>query len=130
MSFDTSDIRRDMDVYTADNVYLGSVLAVSRGVDTVPDGEVGAAARQSSSISGEMLGPVPTEPTGNEGPVTQSAANRYAVDRDRARPIGQGTLEVGRYWGLRDRRTFRLADVQTVSLERVVLRLSAAQLPE
>lgn len=121
-SFDVRDIRPTMDVYTLDNVYLGTVLAVVPGA-VLPQGEhVPESARQSSEVSGEMLGPMPTRPLGNAGPDRQSARESYAVRPDAARSIGRGVLRVGRWWGLLDRRTIPVDDVQTVSLERVVLK--------
>jgi len=58
----------------------------------------------------------------------QSASQRYATSPDDARPIGAGAIRVGRWWGLLAQRTVPLDDVQTVSLERVVLRLKRAEL--
>jgi hypothetical protein len=84
--------------------------------------QVPADALQSSAINGEMLGPMPTEPIGNPGPVNQSAAALYGVETPGLRQIGRGWLEVGRWWGLRGRWNIPMSDVQTVSLERVMLR--------
>ena len=129
LGFDLADIRPGMDVYTLDNIYLGSVLEVRPGPvdraarEPVPDG-----ARQSSAVSGELLGPAPTAPLGNPGPTTQSAANDYAVRPADARPIGQGAIRVGRWWGLRGARVIPAAEIQTVSLERVMLRRSRYEL--
>jgi hypothetical protein len=124
MSFDFRDIRPDMDVYTRDNAYLGTVLSIQPGPVEPIGVQVPDDARQSSTISGEMLGPVPTEKIGNKGPVSQSAQEAYAVKPHTARSIGNGTLTVGRWGGLLGRRTIPMHAVQTVSLERVVLRLS------
>ena len=120
MSFDRRDIRISMDVYTFDQTYLGTVLTIRpgpalSGERILPD------ALQSSSVNGEMLGPMPTAPIGNLAPHRQSAAAGYAAAGD-ARPLGAGSLVVGKWWGLIGRREIPLADVQTVSLERVVLR--------
>lgn len=123
-SFDIRDIRRAMDVYTLDNVYLGSVLKVVSGPVVRGGDQVAEHARQSSAISGEMLGPAPTEPAGNSGPARQSARASYAVGPDGAGPIGTGTIVVGQWWGLRGRFSIPLGWVQTVSLERVVLGLT------
>lgn len=122
MSFDRRDIRISMDVYTFDQIYLGTVLKIRpgsmlKGERILPD------ALQSSSVNGEMLGPMPTAPIGNPAPHKQSADERYASGRD-AEPLGAGSLVVGKWWGLLGRREIPLADVQTVSLERVVLRRS------
>ena len=72
---------------------------------------------------------MPTQPLGNPGPSTQSAHALYAVQSDGAEPLGRGAIEVGKWWGLVGRRTIPLDAVQTVSLERVVLRLKQAELP-
>lgn len=129
MSFDFRDIRPAMDVYTLDNVYLGTVLKVIPGPMAPDDGpEVGPDARQSSQVSGELLGPMPTQYLGNRGPTSQSARARYAITPDIRRPIGRGALEVGKFFGLVGRRTIPLDAVLTVSLERVILKMRHDQL--
>lgn len=127
-SFDFADIRPSMDVYTLDNVYLGTVLDIMPGPHAADSELVPESARQSSEISGEMLGPMPTTPLGNRGPGTQSAREQYAVKPDDTRPIGRGAITVGKWWGLVGRRTIPLDAVQTVSLERVVLKLTKEEL--
>ena len=125
MSFDSRDIRPFMDVYTRDNVYLGTVRAIVPGPgDALPPPEEQPPewARQSSALDGERLGPAPTQALGNPGPRAQSARAGYAAALDGARPLGHGYLEVGRWWGLIGRRTIPLEAVQTVSLERVILK--------
>ena len=124
MSFDRRDIRPAMDVYTSDNVYLGTVLETFRGPampagDPLPDH-----ALEVSAVNGELLGPMPTQTIGNPGPSTQSARTRYAVGSASAQPLGRGTIVVGRWWGLVGRRTIPLEAVQAISMERVILRLS------
>ncbi len=74
MAFDDRDIRPSMDVFTRDGAYLGTVLRVAPGPVAPADGEAGtepilAAARQSSAINGELLGPMPTATLGNPGPI-------------------------------------------------------------
>ena len=124
MSFDRRDIRPAMDVYTSDNVYLGTVLKTIQG-PTVPAGDaVPDHAHEASAVSGELLGPMPTQPIGNPGPSTQSARTRYAVGSDSAQPRGCGTIVVSTWWGLVGRRTIPLEVVQAISMERVILRLS------
>jgi len=120
MSFDHRDVRRSMDVYTLDNVYLGSVVAVLPGPGIRTEERVQEEARQSSIINGEMLGPVPTQTSGNRGPKTQGAAALYATQPDTAKPLGKGAIKVGTWWGRR--RTIPLDAIQAVSLERVVLK--------
>ncbi len=129
MSFDRRDIRPSMDVYTLDNAYLGTVLAVVPGPELPPEESPVAPGREASAISGESLGPMPTQPVGNVGPETQSARARYAAQPDGAERLGRGALKIGKWWGLAARRTIPLDAVQTVSLERVVLRLKRDELP-
>jgi len=121
MGFDLRDIRLAMDVYTRNNVYLGTVLRVVQGPCASPVVRVPPDARQSSQISGEARGPMPTGALGNHGPRSQGADQEYATAPDGSLPIGAGMLLVGRWWGLLGRRRIPLAAVQTVSLERVVL---------
>jgi hypothetical protein len=126
VSFDRRDIRRFMDVYTADNTYLGTVVAVRSG--TVPTAaDPAPRALQTSTVSGELLGPMPTQPLGNRAAALQTAATGYNVVED-ADPLGEGSLVVGKWYGLLGRRTLPLDAVQTVSLERVVLRQRKAEL--
>jgi hypothetical protein len=122
MQFDTRDIRSRMDVYTADNVWLGEVRQINPRPVAQEGEQVGAAARQSSRINGELLGPMPTAPIGNPAPHAQSAESFYAAEPDDAAKIGRGSIIVGRWWGLLGRRTIPMEQVQTVSLERVVLK--------
>lgn len=120
MSFDRRDIRTSMDVYTADNDYLGTVLRVLDG-PLEPHGQSLPAPGESSRVSGELLGPMPTLAVGNGAALKQGAAAHYGAMPD-SEPIGAGIIVVGRWWGLRNRRFIPLQDVQTVSLERIVVR--------
>ena len=129
MGFDRRDIRPTMDVYTLDNAYLGTVLAIIPGREPSPEESAPAPGREASTISGESLGPMPTQPVGNVGPETQSARAGYAAHPDGAERLGRGALTVGKWWGLAARRTIPLDAVQTVSLERVVLKLKRDELP-
>jgi hypothetical protein len=121
MSFSPRDIRPGMDVYTLDNRYLGPVLKVIAGT---PDAQEPLPPRtfQSSHISGEGLGPMPTQSLGNTGPRAQSAAACYGIGADAGETLGQGTIVVGKWWGLRERQTIAISAIQTVSLERIVLK--------
>ncbi len=122
MSFDNRDIRPNMDVYTGDNVYLGCVLETIPG-PAIPEGEIVTAdAKQASNVNGEAFGPMPTQPIGNSGPITQSAEAGYATAPDSAPALGRGSLIVGKWWGLVGRRTIPIDAVQSVSMERVILR--------
>lgn len=137
MGFDLRDIRPAMDVYTLDNTYLGTVEAIIPGPVAPSAGTVAGeradddqapsegSSEPGSAIDGERLGPAPTQGLGNAGPDRQSARTRYATAADDARPIGRGHLRVSRWWGLVGRRTIPLEMVQTVSMERVVLRVKA-----
>lgn len=128
MHFDTRDIRLYMDVYTADNVFLGDVRQIERQPVASQGKQIGEAAQQASKISGELLGPMPTEPIGNSAPRAQGANRSYGVAPDDAEQIGQGTLTVAKWFGLVGRQRIPLDAVQTVSLEKVVLRLKEADL--
>lgn len=124
MSFDHRDIRPSMDVYTFDNLYLGTVLKIIPGPVQPVGVYVPQDARQSSASSGELRGPMPTAPLGNPGPATQAARSAYATAPDRAEPLGQGMMVVGKWWGLVDRQAIALDSIQTVALERIVLQRS------
>lgn len=126
MSFDCRDIRPWMDVYSFDQVYLGIVLQIRRGPAEVQE-RILPDALQTSSVSGELLGPMPTQPLGNPAPGNQSASAHYATTPD-AESIGAGELVVGKWRGLLERWVIPIADVQTVSLERVVLTRRATEL--
>jgi hypothetical protein len=130
MSFDRRDIRPAMDVYTLDNVYLGSILAVISGPEPSVKEEVEERARQTSAVNGELLGPLPTQTIGNTGPSRQAARARYATEADSAQLLGRGAITVGTWWGLVNRRTIPLEAIQTVSLERVTLKYRKADLDE
>jgi hypothetical protein len=124
VSFNRRDIRRTMDVYTCDNIYLGTVLAVTAGAPVHPGQNVAPPPAQPSEVNGELLGPMPTMPVGNLGPLNQGAGRAYATVIDPLDGLGTGSLAVGKWWGLRGRYVIPLDAVQTVSLERVILRVS------
>jgi hypothetical protein len=127
MSFDARDIHRPLDVFSQDNVYLGSVLGVVAGKGTMSDRHTPEAADRSSTVSGELLGPMPTEALGNPGPRNQDARSGYRAHDDGAQPLGDGAIVVGRWWGLRGRRTIPVSQVLGLSLERITLKLTAQQ---
>lgn len=128
MGFDRRDIRPSMDIFTLDNAYLGTVLEIVPGED-VPEAErVEVGAPQASRVSGELLGPMPTQEVGNRGPERQGASASYATSPDDAEPIGRGGIMVGRWWGLVGRREIPVEDVLSVSLERVILKQTKDQL--
>lgn len=129
MSFDRRDIRTSMDVFSLDNEYLGTVLSIEEGTVGEQPERVAESSRQTSAVNGEMFGPVPTQTLGNKGPIRQSARKGYATQPDTDQLIGDGKLTVGKWWGLIGRRTIPLDAVQTVSMERVVLRYRKDDLP-
>jgi len=127
--FDHRDIRISMDVWTADNGYLGTVRRVlGEGVGVAA--HVDAPDRREEDGRGEALGPMPTQSLGNTGPVAQSTHAAYATNDDGAEFLGTGMMTVGHWAGLIGRRTIALDHVQSVSLERVTLRVTKADLDE
>lgn len=137
MSFDDRDVRRGMDVFTLDNELVGTIVWIRRGQSRQARSGQGAdAAGQVSAPSGESLGPVPTANWGNRGPLTQGAPARFASRADRAaHRLNGGELIVLRTpigpdyrHPLPRLRRIPLTAVQTVSLERIVLRVTAAEL--
>jgi hypothetical protein len=125
MPFSRGELRRGLDVYTLDGVYLGTVRAVLPGPPALEPTEGSEVPPAASSADGEALGPMPTQAVGNRGPHAQSPAMRYAA-APAAAPLGLGALVVGQGW--RGRRTIPFDDILTVALERVVLRRRAAEL--
>ena len=127
--FDHRDIRVFMDVWTADNQYLGIVRRVS-GSGTAGRAYREKSKRREGGFSGETIGPVSTRSIGNTGPSAQAAHAAYATNGDGARSLGGGTMTVGHWAGLIKRRSLALDLVQSVSLERITLHLTKAQLNE
>ena len=135
MSFDQRDIRPKMDVYTKDNVYLGTVLALVPGPeshapqhDPLEDANAAGQALTGSVVAGERLGPMPTAAIGNTGSAVQSARAGYGSQPDAAASLGHGSMLVGKWYGLLGKRRIPLALVQSFSLERVVLQLRSDEL--
>ena len=122
MHFDTRDIRLGMDVFTADNVYLGSVVRLPAAENLQEDAY--RAVDPSSRTSGEALGPSPTVSLGNTGPLNQSARTHYATQPDANGVFPSGSFEVGKWFGLVGRKSIPVAFVQSLSAERIVLRRS------
>lgn len=125
MPFSRGELRRGLDVYTLDGVYLGTVRAVLPGPPALEPSQGSEALPATSPTDGEALGPMPTQAVGNCGPRAQSPATRYAT-APAAASLGLGALVVGHGW--RGRRTIPFDDILTVALERVVLRRRAAEL--
>ncbi len=128
MTFNRHDIRRSMDVYTCDNIYMGTVLSVTAGSPANPGERSAPEPAEASEVSGELLGPMPTLPVGNLGPVNQGARAGYATGAGSPDVPGPGSLTAGKWWGLLGRYVIPLDAVQTVSLERVILRVSKDEL--
>lgn len=131
--FDVRDLHRPLDVFTRDDVYLGTILTVvpAAGPATAAATDAEPAqpdAPRPSQVSGELFGPMPTGPLGNPGPAVQSAAGGYRAASDDARVLDGGTMVVGRWWGLVGRRTIRLDQVLSLSLERVILKQTYEEL--
>jgi hypothetical protein len=119
MSLDSRDIRPTMDVFTIENEYLGSVLSVEAG--SVDARMASRPDEPASEVNGELAGPAPTQDIGNSGPRVQSPRSAYATMRDDAGLLGQGSITVGKHWGLIGRKTVPLSAVRGVSIERVVV---------
>lgn len=149
MSFDARDVRRGMDVYSSDGVYLGTVIWVVDGPATPrprphagqPDSAPRASPSQvSAAYSGESLGPMPTAALGNGGPRRQTAATDFASTpvfatndpgRQPAEIVLLRMLTSLRWSTLRPRlRRIAVNEVQAVSLERIILSCTAAELDE
>lgn len=135
MTFDDRDVRRGMDVFTLDGVYLGWVLLIrALRQARVSDARLDPA-EPSGAQGGEALGPMPTARLGNRGPATQAAHRGYAARPDRrSASLGPGELLVVRTpIGLDFRhllprlRRIPLDQIQTVSLERITLRATKDQ---
>jgi hypothetical protein len=127
--FDHRDIHVSMDVWTADNQYLGTVRRVT-GLGTTNHAHEEPPSRREGGFSGESIGPVPTQSIGNTGPVSQAAEAAYATNSDGAKNLCGGTMTVGHWAGFIKRRSIALDLVQSVSLERITLRPTKAQLDE
>lgn len=128
MAFDRRDIRRGMDVYTRDGAYLGVVRHIT-AESRPPAPPISPPAAEHGDGSGELLGPVPTRSIGNSGPRTQGAAARYATDVAIATP-DIVTFEVAAAFRPWRGRRFSADDVRTISMERVVLARTTADLAE
>jgi len=137
VTFDTLDIRRGMDVFTLDGVYIGWVLLIRAPRERRLSAAVATPnAGRGSAVGGESIGPMPTAEIGNRGPRTQSARAGYATTPDaRSLPLGRGEIVVLRtpigldvQHPLPRLRRIPLDAVQTVSLERITLRNLAADL--
>jgi hypothetical protein len=125
-SFRTSEIRRGMDVFGLDGGKLGTVIRVVSGPapDNSATGDVPGKPEQ-RMFDGEAIGPAPTRELGNFGPATQSPENRYGSVALGGDPLGVGAIQIGTFYSWFGRKWIPLSEVQTVSMERVVLRKAA-----
>ncbi|NJN16127.1 MAG: hypothetical protein HC822_07525 [Oscillochloris sp.] len=96
-------------MYTRDYTYLGTIQRVIPGKVEPPEPLITDGAGQSSSFNGELRGPVPTLTLGNRGPLTQSVDAGYATAPDSRHLLGDGSMLVTHWWGLRGRYTIPLA---------------------
>jgi hypothetical protein len=126
-SFRSTDIRRNMDVFGLDGQRIGTVIRVSAdhtARTSVPDNP--PFTPDVREFDGEATGPAPTRSVGNAGPATQAPEHRYGAATTSGESLGNGSFQVGTWYGLFGRRWISLDEVQTVSLERVVLRRTAS----
>jgi hypothetical protein len=125
-SFRTSEIRRFMDVFGLDGEKLGTVIRVTAGNrPPSPDRERVPGKPAHRAFDGESTGPAPTRQVGNFGPATQSPENGYGVTATGGDELGDGAMQIGTFYGWFRRKWIPLSEVQTVSMERVVLRKTA-----
>jgi hypothetical protein len=141
VSFDNRDLRRGMDVFDADGVYLGTVAWVRRSGKPAAAGHVARNTGEpvGGAFSGESLGPMPTAGLGNAGPGCQTASSAYAStarpERADHRPRPTELIVVSlpvllSHATLRPRiRRVPVSLVQAVSLERIILSVPASGLP-
>lgn len=156
---DALPIRPGMDVYSVyQDQYIGSVVGVlgversddggtrvssggSSGSEAAPDsvglvheegGQVGHTDNLGKRMLGEAMGPVPTESSGNSGPIRQSAQQAYGTDRRVGRAdirclvVRPGRLNLG---ALTRPLYIPASAVRSISMERVVLDIQQEQLP-
>lgn len=127
--FRSSDIRPGMDVFSLDGVQIGTVIQTLSGPET--PGSNGSNLHDPGApicrrFDGESTGPAPTRDVGNFGPATQSPETGYATGAEYGDPLGNGEMLVGTLFGRFRRRRISLDEVQTISMERVVLRQRAS----
>lgn len=144
MTFTTRDLRPGTDVFSMDNVYLGTVIRVRwEGSGWLRGGRWASSAaspigEQAAYFSGEHLGPMPTWDIGNGGPTAQSAHAGYACQDDGPpwEPIRQpAELLIFRWlvslnWATARPVLWRIPAglIHLASLERIVLAVNADDL--
>jgi hypothetical protein len=125
--FWSTDIRRNMDVFGLDGGRIGTVIRVNSDPvarNVMPDNP--PFTPDIREFDGEATGPAPTRAVGNRGPATQAPEHRYGTASMSGDPLGNGSVQVGTWYGFFGRRWISLDEVQTVSMERVVLRKPAS----
>ena len=124
--FRSPEIRRSMDVFGLDGEKVGTIIWVIHGPEAASNiPENPPFTPEIRAFDGESLGPAPTREVGNFGPATQTPEHRYGADTTTGEPLGAGAILVGTWYGLFGRRRIALDEVQTVSMERVILRRAA-----
>jgi hypothetical protein len=130
-----------MDVFSADGVYVGTVIHIIRrailDAATRRTAE-GSSAAPVSGFSGEALGPMPTSALGNRGPRQQSAVMAFASSAasgqtdPSTRPaeliVLRSLVALNRATLMPTLRRIPVTMVQLVSMERIVLSSTAAEL--
>jgi len=129
-----------MDVFSADGVYLGTVVRVT-GLPERDVTRTSAATPNTTGskvvFSGEALGPMPTGTLGNGGPARQTESSAYATDpSDHAHAVDHRPAQmivfrwlVALTWSTLQPRLRRVpvSLVQNVSHEQIVLTVTAAE---
>jgi hypothetical protein len=145
VSFSPRDLHPGLDVFSADNVYLGTVVKVRwegggwlRGPSAQPAPATAPSRPLIAGFSGERLGPMPTSGIGNGGPSAQSVSARYASETHEppwSAPPRPAELLIFRCLVSLTWKTARpvlrripAELVQLISLERVVLSATAADI--
>jgi len=157
VTFTERDLRRGLDVFSLDNVYLGTVIWIrwdenaftpdpspvreggKHAVPVSPLPRTGEGLGVGVSFSGERLGPMPTSSIGNSGPVRQASATKYATQT-----VGPGSARVRRpaellifrwlvslNWATARPVLRRVPAglIHLISLERIILSVNASEMP-
>ena len=121
--FRTTELRPGMDVFRLDGGHIGTVIRVLPGPEHSVAGDPDhSEAPEHRQFDGESSGPAPTREVGNFGPETQAPENFYGSRTVYGESLGQGEIVVGTFLGMFRRRRISFEQIQTVSMERVILR--------
>ena len=109
----------------------GEMAPASIGVVHEEGAVVGHTDARGSTMLGEEMGPVPTIPIGNTGPVTQSASHAYATGGGpapdiRCLVVRPGRLNLG---PLTPPLYVPASAIRSISMERIVLDVQRKQIP-